>query len=215
MGGHSDHSDHSSHTNHNSHTNHSQHSVHSDTYDDTCSNVGTTFTELSDPITSDTFWNDLKEKINHVRNSWSMSNSDDYTPTSDSEVLASEWNSHIRDRLEEDPLDKFGDTTPTAQATVSLLSKLSDFGYPAGIDYAESKYCNTVCNTVCVSYHSDHTNHNSHNNHSDHSYHSSHSNHSSHSEHLSHSDHTAHFSHADHSSHSDHSYHHSHYASHQ
>lgn len=211
MGGHSSHSNHSSHTSHNSHNNHSQHAVHSDTYDDTCSDVGTTFSELSDPITSDTFWNDLKSKIDHVRNSWSMTNNDTYTPASDAEVLASEWNSHIRDRLEEDPLDKFGDDTPTAQSEISFLSKLSDFGYPAGIDYAESKYCNTVCNTVCTSYHSDHTNHNSHNNHTNHSNHQSHSNHNSHTDHDSHIDHDSHY---DHSDHSDHDYHHSHYASH-
>ncbi len=205
------------HTNHASHAVHSVHSVHSNTLGPTCTTVGTTFTKLdvAQAKANQTYWNDLKAKINSTRARWGLSTTaaaNTYTPPVNGKSLASEWNSYIRDNLNTAPMNSFGTAPSTATANTS---KLNDIGYiySKGIDIAASKYCTTVCPSVCTSVHASHTNHASHGAHTDHASHdshASHADHASHASHASHTDHSSHASHADHSNHMSHADHSSH-----
>ncbi len=209
------------HTNHASHNVHSVHSVHAQTMAPRCTSVGITLSKLADPKANQSYWNDLKTKINNTRARWGLSTTgtnDIYTPPVDSKTLASQWNTNIKDRLNASPATGFG--TPTDTATAGT-TKLNDVNYTYGkaIDSAASKYCTTVCPSVCTSVHSSHTNHASHGSHTDHdshdshnshSDHQSHNSHSSHSQHENHNSHVSHYSHSAHENHSSHSQHSSH-----
>jgi len=163
---------------------HTNHSAHSNTVAPRCTTVGTTFTKLSEAKTSQAYWNDLKTKINSVRSRWGLSTTganDTYTPPVDSKVLASQWNTNIRDRLNVAPMTSFGQSALTASTSTALNN--IGYTYDKAVDVAASKYCTTVCPSVCTSVHSSHTNHGSHGSHNEHSQHDAHSQHGVHSNH--------------------------------
>lgn len=203
------------HTNHASHTVHAVHAVHAQSMAPTCTSVGTTLTKLGDAKTSQAYWNDLKTKINNARARWGLSTTeanDIYTPAIDAETLASQWNTYVKDRLDASPMTGFGTSIEAATADTTKLNDVN-YIYNKAVDIAGSKYCTTVCPSVCTSVHSSHTNHASHGahtNHSSHDSHNSHAEHNSHDSHSSHSQHGSHASHSEHSNHVDHSNHSSH-----
>lgn len=174
---HSSHGSHANHSNHNSHNSHTNHLNHNNTLNPVCDAVGTTMPRVSEETATKSSWDDLISKVNQVRQSWDLpANVSSADETPNSEILADDWNTKVRQPLNEAPISSIGGLPEGAEVGEEMTSP----GYEAGVQAAESKLCVTVCSSVCTSVsHANHANHSSHSSHNSHGNHGNHKSHNS------------------------------------